>query len=86
MGSFWDAIKSRIARPQPQPFIESIARLELKDGDTVVFRVKNLLSEVAAKRVKEDLEQFFTDRGFKNIRAMILEEGAELEIIECGDK
>lgn len=58
--------------------ITSIQRLNIKDGDLIVFTIPNSLSESAYKRLSAEIEKIFKEKGATGI---ILENGLKIQTI-----
>ena len=62
-------------------YVEHLKALPIKDGDMLVFKHPKVLSANAQKLIVEGLRQTVNDLGLKNVKVIILEEGADLGVI-----
>lgn len=62
-------------------FLQSMQKLEVKDGDTIVFRYPRSLSEKAAENLTGSLRSVLDRFGYKNVNFMILEEGMDIGVL-----
>jgi len=60
-------------------FDAELEKLDIKDGDILLLKTKTIISERAHSILKDSLGKIMKDRGFKDIKVLILEEGITLE-------
>lgn len=56
--------------------IESFGKLDIKPGDTIVFKTRQRVSMVARKGI-----QIYVNRIFTNVKLLILDEGMDVGVI-----
>jgi len=61
-------------------FLQSMQKLEVKDGDIVVLRHPCKLSEKTTIILKTHIEEIIKSGGF-NVKVMVLEEGMDIGIL-----
>ena len=66
-------------------YVEHLKALPIKDGDMLVFKYPKVLSDDAKRNIVRGLRETVNDLGFKNVKVLILEEGADLGVITKGE-
>ena len=61
--------------------IETLKRMRLRDNDIIVFKHPMKLSEAAVYNILEPLKKILSSIPQKNVRAFILEEGMDIEVL-----
>jgi len=67
---------SLFRRDKTPPIIETIQRVHLIEGDTIVIRTPRKLSSIDAERIRKQVEGLWP----KN-RVVVLEDGARLDVV-----
>jgi len=62
-------------------FLQSMQKLEIKEGDIIVLRHSCRLSEQAAANLKSQIEEIIRSSGF-NIKVMVLEDGMDIGVLQ----
>ena len=60
-------------------FEAELEKLDVQENDTFILRTKERLTSDACQKLRRELDKFLTQRGFKNVRVLILESGLVLE-------
>lgn len=66
-------------------FLQSMQKLELKEGDIVVLRHPYKLSERTTTILKTHIEKIIRSGGF-NVKVMVLEEGMDIGVLRKENK
>ena len=74
---FWNRSKSI---QNDIKFLQSMQKLEIKEGDIVILRHPYKLSEQATANLKTSIEKVIRSGGF-NVKVMVLEEGMDIGIL-----
>ena len=61
-------------------FLQSMQRLDIKDGDIIALRYPGVLSETAHERLKTTFQKVIKDFGY-DVKILVLEEGLEIETL-----
>ena len=61
-------------------FLESMQKLDVKDGDIIVLRYGAKLSKETSTNLRDAIQEIIKGFGF-NVKAMILEDGMDIGIL-----
>ena len=61
-------------------FIQSMQRLDIKDGDILVLKTKSILSEHAISNLKNSIELAINIIGFK-VKCLVLEDDMDIGVL-----
>ena len=75
---FWNRSKSI---QNDIKFLQSMQKLEIKEGDIVVLRHPCKLSEQAVTNLKTQIKELIRSGGF-NVKVMVLEEGMDIGVLQ----
>lgn len=64
---------------------ESIKRLDIREGDTVVFTYPHLLSDEGRERLRGALEEVLWSQGL-TVNVLILEDGLKIDVLLVGER
>ena len=65
--------------------LEAMQKLEIKDGDIVVFKSQKILSQIAINNIKNSMAKIFKDLALQ-CKSIILEEGMDIGVISKRNK
>jgi len=91
---FWNIFKPRITDEQIKKvvdpllakmeervtFLQSMQKLDVKDGDVIVLRHPYQLSKTCSKNLQDGIEESIKKFGF-NVRIIVLEEGMDIGVL-----
>jgi len=66
-------------------WLQSMQKLDVKDGDIVVLRHPGVLPEYLAKQLKKTVRKIVKGHGF-DVHVMVLEEGMEIGVLRQESK
>jgi len=62
-------------------YVEQLKVLPIKDGDLLVYKYPKVLPQQTSKAIAETFKKTLNDLGHKNTKIVILEEGADLDVV-----
>ena len=65
-------------------WLQSMQKLDVKDGDIVVLRHPGVLSKDSAKKLKKFVRKIVKGHGF-DVHVMVFEEGMEIGVLTKGE-
>ena len=81
-----EVIKPMLAEMEERVnWLQSMQKLDVKDGDIVVLRHPGVLSKDSAKKLKKFVRKIVKGHGF-DVHAMVLEEGMEIGVLRQESK
>jgi len=66
--------------------LQLMQKLEIKDGDVIVLKCKQKITNEAAKHMRESYQTAMEGFSIKDIKVLILEEGIDIGVITKGVK
>jgi hypothetical protein len=61
-------------------------KLEIKDGDVIVLKCKQKITNEAAKHMRESYQKAMESFRIKDIKVLILEDGIDIGVLRGKDK
>ncbi len=62
-------------------FLDEVSKLNIKNGDILVFKHPGIISCEAEKRITTKLKIILEKGGFKNIEVIVLTNGADIGVL-----